>query len=198
MINYNLKIDVLEERILTSDISFVTGDIGAYKMVFEFYQNQNYIDITNYLLVIRAKRADGKCITGAGSIVDNKAIFIPQNSMYAVPGELVMEIALVDSAKNYITTKIITAEVIEGIGDVSHQQENEVSVFVTLLSQVESKIEEVRILAEDIVPQRGVDYWTDDDKAEINAYIDARFGDVEIALDNIISYQDELIGGEFE
>ena len=45
-------------------------------------------------------------------------------------------------------------------------------------------------------PVRGVDYWTPEDVAEINAHIEGKFGDVETALDSIIAIQDILIGKE--
>lgn len=179
MINYNLKIDVSKEKILSSDIVFVTGDVGAYKLTIEFFDGTDAIDVSNYLSVVRAKRADGKCITGAGKIADNKVTFIPQNNIYAIPGEVILEIALTDGAKNHITTKIITAEVIEGIGDECMAEENEVSVFVTLFAQVQEKIEEVKALAKEIVPKKGTDYWTDEDIGEIKSYIDQQLGVIE-------------------
>lgn len=45
-------------------------------------------------------------------------------------------------------------------------------------------------------PQRGVDYWTDADRAEINAYIDEQIGDIDTAIGRIIAIQRELIGVE--
>ncbi len=45
-------------------------------------------------------------------------------------------------------------------------------------------------------PQRGTDYWTEADKAEIKNYIDEQFGDVGAALDEIIETQQNLIGGD--
>lgn len=172
MINYNLKIDTDGEKIFASDISFVSGDVGAYKLTLEFFNNGKALDVSNYLLVVRAKRADGVVINGAGEIVNNKGVFIPKNSMYAIPGEVILEFALTDSAKNYITTKIITAEVIEGIGTDGKPQESEVSVFVTLLSQIQAKVESANELIKRSVPQRGTDYWTPDDIAEIKSYVD--------------------------
>jgi hypothetical protein len=44
-------------------------------------------------------------------------------------------------------------------------------------------------------PQKGVDFWTDADKAEIQDYIDNQFGDVNAALDGIIAIQNSLIRG---
>ncbi len=175
MINYNLKIDVSKEKLLSSDMVFITGDVGAYQLSFDFFDENGAVDISKHLLIIRVKRADGKCITASGTIKDNKGIFIPQNNIYAVPGELTIEIALTDGAKNHITTKIITAEVIEGIGDECIAEENEVSVFVTLFAQVQEKIEEVKALAKEIVPKKGTDYWTDEDIGEIHSYVDSVF-----------------------
>ncbi len=45
-------------------------------------------------------------------------------------------------------------------------------------------------------PVRGVDFWTETDKAEMRAYIDEQFGDVNTALDSVIALQQSLIGGE--
>lgn len=169
MINYNLKVDTLKEKILSSDISFVTGDVNAYKLVFEFFNGDDLIDISNYILTVRAKRADGVITVGEGKIENNKGIFIPKNSMYSVPGEVILEIALTDSAKNHITAKIITAEVIEGLGAASEPSADEISVFVTLISQIQSKIETAEELIRQSTPERGIHYWTPDDKAEMVA-----------------------------
>lgn len=46
------------------------------------------------------------------------------------------------------------------------------------------------------VPIRGVHYWTEDDIAQIKAYVDQELGDVELALDHIITMEDHLIGGD--
>ena len=171
MINYNLKIDTLKEKILSSDISFVTGDVNAYKLIFEFFNGDDLIDISNYILTVRAKRADGVITVGEGKIENNKGIFIPKNSMYSVPGEVILEIALTDSAKNHITAKIITAEVIEGLGVASEPSVDEISVFVTLISQIQSKIETAEELIRQSTPERGIHYWTPDDKEEMIADI---------------------------
>ena len=172
MINYKLKIDCQSEKVLSSDVTFVSGDVMAYRMIFDFYEGTSPIDVTDCTLVVRAKRADGKCIEGTGEISEGKGIFVPGNSMYAVPGELKMEIALCDSSKSYVTTKVIVAEVIEGIGVKNQPDATEVSVFVTLLNQVQTRIDAVKQLAEEAIPVKGEDYWTPEDKAEIKAYVD--------------------------
>lgn len=46
-------------------------------------------------------------------------------------------------------------------------------------------------------PVRGVDYWTDADKAEIvKALSEDVLGDIDTALDSIIAIQNALIGGD--
>lgn len=45
-------------------------------------------------------------------------------------------------------------------------------------------------------PVRGVDYWTEADKAETNEYIDEQIGGIEQAVDNVLAVQETLIGGE--
>lgn len=172
MINYKLKIDCQGEKTLYSDIVFVSGDVGAYKLTVDFFDDGEGVDITNCTLVMRAKRADGSCVSVAGSVVDGNGVFVPKNSLYAIPGEVSMEIALCDDAKNYITTKIIIAEVIEGLGNKCEPEADEVSVFVALMNQVNAKITEVNKLIQAATPQRGRDYWTDEDKAEIKSYVD--------------------------
>lgn len=172
MINYKLKIETQSEKVLSSDVSFVSGDVRAYKFTFDFFDGGAPLDVENCLLVVRARRADGKCIEDAGEIVDGKGVYVPSNSIFAIPGEVRLEVALCDSSKSYITTKIILAEVVEGIGKECEVSSEEISVFVTLINQVQSKIEAANKLIEFSIPQRGTDYWTDEDKAEVKAYVD--------------------------
>lgn len=50
-----------------------------------------------------------------------------------------------------------------------------------------------------LTPQKGVDYWTEDDKAELVEEISTTVtGDIETALDSIIALQNSLIGGDEE
>jgi len=55
---------------------------------------------------------------------------------------------------------------------VNQYKGEEISVFVTLINQVQSKIEAANKLIEASTPQRGTDYWTEEDKAEIKSYVD--------------------------
>ena len=148
MITYKLKINYQEARLLNSDMEFVTGDIGAYRLEFEFYDNGSRDNLAGKLLTVRARRADGVCYASNGEIVDNIGVFVPKNNIYAVPGDLCLEIALSDSAGNYVTTKIITASVIDGIGDVANGAQDDVSIYVTLLAQIKAQIDEANKLVD--------------------------------------------------
>jgi len=172
MITYNLKINFQDEKVLSSDIVFVSGDIGAYKLCFDFFDNGKKIDVSDYTLSIKAKRSDGVVVAGAGIIEDGKAIFIPQNNIYSSPGDLYIEIALSNASGKYITTKIIIASVIEGLGDNVIDSTDNLSVYVTLLNQVQDKINQANKLIKDSAPVRGVDYWTEEDKEEIKSYVE--------------------------
>ena len=101
MITYKLKINYQDPRVMTSDMEFVTGDVGAYRLEFEFYDNGARVDLTDCVLTVKAKRSDGTVLADAGEIQDNLGVFVPKNDIYAVAGELRFEVALADAAKNY-------------------------------------------------------------------------------------------------
>ena len=172
MINYKIKINFQDTKVLTSDICFVSGDVNSTRLIFEFYDDGKRVDISNYTLSVRAKRSDGTVIASAGRIENNTGIFIPESNIYAVPGDLYMEIALSDASGKYATTKIIIASVVQGLGEAAVEGADNLSVYVTLLNEAQRKIDEVNALVEKSVPVKGVDYWTDEDKAEIKAYVD--------------------------
>ena len=141
MITYKLKINYQDSRVLTSDMEFVTGDVGAYRLEFSFYDNGARVDVSDKLLTVKAKRADGVVLSDSGSISGNTAVYVPKNEIYATGGALALEIALMDSAKNYLTTKVILANVIEGLGEPQDTAENKSSVYVTLLSEIKTRID---------------------------------------------------------
>lgn len=234
MINYRLKIDFKDSKMLASDICFVSGDIKSSTLYFEFYDNGKRVDISGYTLSVRAKRSDGVVIASLGKIESNIAVFTPENNFYAVPGELYMEIALSDSSGKYATTKIIVAEVLEGLGEAVIDGSDNSNVYVALLNEavlakdtavaaaevaksVHPKIidnewwvydsDKATLVSTGIkaegqqgiqgekgeqgiqgergiqgeqgipgyTPQRGVDYWSEDDVREIRNYIDDVF-----------------------
>ena len=51
MINYNLKLDCQGDKVLSSDMVFVSGDVKAYKLIFDFRDGERVVDINNCVLV---------------------------------------------------------------------------------------------------------------------------------------------------
>jgi hypothetical protein len=46
-----------------------------------------------------------------------------------------------------------------------------------------------------VTPKRGVDYWTEEDKADIKTYIDGEIGEIDAAFEELHTYAQALIGG---
>ena len=195
MINYNLKIKFQDEKILSSDIVFVSGDIRAYKLIFDFYDNGKKVDISKYTLSVKAKRSDGVKIVSAGSIENGQAIFIPESNIYALPGDLYLEVALCDASGKYLTAKIIIATVVEGLGETDVEGTQTPSVYVTLLSNVQSKIDQLNQLVIDTTPVKGVDYFTEEDKEEFMADV---LEETSVIFDDLHTYAEGLISGGAE
>lgn len=168
MITYKLKINCQEPRLLVSDMEFVAGDVGAYRLEMTFLNNGAIMDLTGKQITVKAKRADGTVLSDSGTITGSMAIFVPQNSLFAVPGELMLEIALCDSTQKYMTTKIISATVLESVGEPVDAAENHVSAFVSLLAAAAAKVNQAEAL----------------------------IGDIDTALDNILAIQNTLMDGE--
>ena len=148
MITYKLKINYQDPKVLTSDMEFVTGDVGAYRLECEFYDNGQPAEVSGLLLSVKAKRADGAVFTDSGEMEGGKGVYVLKNEMYAIAGGLYLEIALSDSAENYVTAKIITANVLQGLAE-GDPAEDDVSVYVTLLSQMKAQLDEANALIDE-------------------------------------------------
>lgn len=149
MITYNLKISGQDPRVLYSDMEFVAGDVGAYRLNFTFLDNGANMALDGYALAVKVKRADGVVLSDAGEIIEDTAVYVPKNDCFATPGAIVFEIALTNSAKKYITTKIITATVLPGVGVPQDAAEDNVSVYVTLIAQIQAKLDTANALLQD-------------------------------------------------
>ena len=150
MITYHFNINCQEPRMLISDMEFVSGDTGAYCLNLTFYDNGKRLDLSDKVLAVKGKRADGKVISDCGKTDGNTARITLKNSFFAVPGELILEIALTDAAKRYVTAKIITATVLEGVGNPDDASEENVNVYVTLLTQLTEKLSRAQNLLEEL------------------------------------------------
>ena len=141
MITYHLKISGQDPRVLFSDMEFVTGDVGAYRLVFSFFDQQAPLSLADKVLSVKIKRADGVVLSDSGEVTGDTAVYIPKNDCFCVPGTITFEIALMDSAKHYVTTKIIHASVLEGVGEPREVAGDNSSVFVTLLAQAKTQLD---------------------------------------------------------
>ncbi|MBR5157916.1 MAG: hypothetical protein IKW59_09145 [Clostridia bacterium] len=118
MINYKFKIDLEGEREVYKNIVFTIGDKSGYRFDFVFYSNGKKIDASLYGLTVKAKRADGAVIIDSGITTEDGAYYVVADNAYSVKGELEFEVALVKADGSYATTKVISANVREGFGEV--------------------------------------------------------------------------------
>jgi len=141
MITYHLKLSGQDPRVLYSNMEFVAGDVGAYRLVFSFFDEYAPISLSDKILAVKIKRADGVVLSDSGEITNDTAVYIPKNDCFSVAGEVTFEIALMDSVKNYITTKIIHARVLKSVGEPSIIADDNTSVYVTLLAQTKAQLD---------------------------------------------------------
>jgi len=177
MINYNIDINCEDPKFSTSQVELVSGDVGAYNLSCAFLNDGKRMDLTGLLPTLKAKRADGVTLSQSGEIKDNRAVFKLESGIYAIPGELYLEIALSDGAKNYVTAKVIMANVIKGLGDTDEVAKSVPSVYVTLLNQTQEKLNSANVLIATVQSVLG-------DAENVND-----------ALDSIIALQNAKIGG---
>lgn len=184
MITYHLKLNGQDPRTLFSDMEFVAGDVGAYRLVFSFYDEQTPLSLSDKILAVKIKRADGTVLSDSGEITNDTAVYIPKNDCFCVPGTITFEIALMDSAKNYVTTKIIHATVLESVGEPREVAGDNSSVYVSLLAQTKAQLDAANqtcAAAEALLTET-----------------QNSLGDLETALLEIETMADSLIGGDAE
>lgn len=146
MITYHLTLKGQDPRVLYSDMEFVAGDVGAYRLIFKFFDGDTPISLAQKAVAVKIKRADGVVLSDSGEIAGDTAIFTPKNECFSVPGAVVFEVALCDSNQTHITTKIIRATVLRGVGEPEMASSDNVSVYVSLLSQAQGKIDAANAL----------------------------------------------------
>lgn len=113
-----------------TDAVLVTGDVNAYRIVFETPWE---LDGCNFK--VSAKRADGKVVTDLGTTEGTRAICVLANSMYSVVGDLIFHLTLVDNAGTVLTACEVVAYVVEGNGD-SVPAENLTPILDNVLKSV--------------------------------------------------------------
>lgn len=129
MVEYKIKTDTKSEKIYYSDFIFTTGDVRAYKFLFDFAES----DTENCSVGVKAKRADGTVVIAKSD--DCKSFVLPGN-MYAVAGEVLFEIALYDATGGCITTKVVTATVRKGLGEEGLVADDRYPVLTSMINEV--------------------------------------------------------------
>lgn len=129
MVEYKIKIETKREKVYYSDFVFTTGDVRAYKFIFDFAD----VDVENCSLGVKAKRADGSVVIAKSG--DCKGFVLPGN-MYSVPGEVLFEIAIYDATGGCITTKVVAATVRKGFGEDGLAADDRYPVMTSLINEV--------------------------------------------------------------
>ena len=137
----------LEEYI---DTSIVADDVNAYELILNTKE-----DLTDCIFEIVGTRSDGAVITDIGETDGNCAKYLLKNSMYAVPGNLVLRLRILNEEQSALTTKILNLNVIEGSGsEEGVTATNEYPVLTKLIidtKEISEKAEAVTKEAEEIV-----------------------------------------------
>ncbi len=136
---YHMNLELTDVRESESNLEFVTGDVGAYRVRIRFTENGSPMDISGYTLAVRGVRADGKVFSDAGSVEDGYGVYTFRNEFYAVPGDLAVHFALSDKNGNYITAKIIHVTVLEGVEN-AREATDDLSPFTVLLSRMTDRL----------------------------------------------------------
>ena len=129
MVEYKIRIDTKKEKMYYSDIVFTTGDVRAYKFIFDFTD----VDTADCTLGVKAKRADGTVIILKSS--DCKSFIVPGN-MYSVPGEILFEIAIYNATGGCISTKVVAATVRKGFGEEGLAADDRYPVLTSMINDV--------------------------------------------------------------
>ncbi len=125
MITYNISIENFVNSQYDSNITFTSGDTKAYAFKFNTQQNCE--------ILVKAKRADG--IVVIGEITKPGMEYVIPNNMYAIPGQVDFEIALLNSDGGYITSKLVYAMVREGFGDEGIEEDDRYPILTQLITK---------------------------------------------------------------
>ncbi len=153
MIDYNLKIDLQGDRAKHTDIVFTTGDNRGYKLNFSFYSYGEKVDISDYTVTVKAKREDGQVIIDIGETVGTVASYVVAGNMYAVPGDVKLEVGLIGPDGSLVTSCVLQCAVREGFGEKGLETKNTTPILertATIAKKAEIAAGEVKDAVEHI------------------------------------------------
>ena len=133
-----------------TDAVLVTGDVNAYRIVFE---TPWVLDGCNFK--VTAKRADGKVVTDLGTTEETKAICVLASGVYSVVGDLTMQLTLESVDGTVLTACEITATVAEGNGE-GEQAENLTPVLDKAIERITVLEAEMRASASNLTNGDGM------------------------------------------
>ncbi len=134
MARYEAKLDIGGEFEASFSLPLFTGDSGN-SVALEFYNRGKAYDMSGAM--IYARRGDGTVLATSGVTEGNKAEFTLYNNMYAYPGELQVQVSVVDVYGNFLTSGVLYFTVQEGFSQQSEGEgSNDFCELTSLIRQV--------------------------------------------------------------
>ncbi len=134
MARYEAKLDIGGEFEASFSLPLFTGDSGN-SVALEFYNRGKPYDMSG--AVIYARRGDGTVLATSGVTEGNKAEFTLYNNMYVYPGELQVQVSIVDVYGNFLTSGVLYFTVQEGFsGQSEGEGSNDFCELTSLIRQV--------------------------------------------------------------
>ena len=202
----NYLLTVKNEKITKRpDIKLLTGNIGTYTFIFDFDEHWQgllkFASFTNALetYVVEAKNDS---VTIPSEILENPGLW--SFGVFATNGEdnikrissNLLEFEVVKGAYSEgLTPQTPTPDIWEAL--FKNSIPSIVDGYWYIYSIDDDKYVNTGIRAVGEKPLKNIDYFTDEDKKELVGSVEKEvIGDIDSALANIISIQNELIGGE--
>lgn len=134
MAKYEARIEVSKGIDVSFETPLFTGDVGNSVKLLFFLRGKPY---NSEAAEVSAKRADG-CVVSLSVVTgSNEAEFTLPNNMYPDKGALDVQIALVDSSGNVLTSGVLHFDVLEGLsGSADIAGTEQYNDMTELLSQV--------------------------------------------------------------
>lgn len=136
MAKYEARIEVSKEINVLFETPLFTGDIGNTVKLAFFLRGQPY---SGEGAEVYCKLTDGNTASVSAVTEGNTLEFTIPNNMYPNPGELELQIALLDGAGNVLTSGVLHFEVLEGLSGqadiVGTDQYNDMTALLAEVGQ---------------------------------------------------------------
>ena len=202
----NYLLTVKNEKIVKRpDMNLYTGNIGTYTFSFDFDEHWSgllkFVSFTNgsETYVVQAKNDS---VTIPSEILENPGLW--SFGAFATNGED----NIIRISSNLLEFEVVKGAYSEGLTPQTPTPDVWESLFENSIPSIidgywyiysidNDKYVNTGIKAVGEKPLKNIDYFTDEDKTELVGLVKKEaIGDIESALDNIISIQNKLLGGE--